>query len=55
MVGKLLKSLCVKRGQEGFSVAHMIMSPDWSELSHRTECDETVIVVKGKLTVTHNG
>lgn len=40
----------VKRGQEGFSVALMIVPPDWSELSHKTECDEILIVVKGKLT-----
>ena len=54
--GKIIEEFMgVKRGQERFSVAHMIMQPDWSEPSHRTEYDEIVIVVKGKLTVTHNG
>ncbi len=43
------------KGQDKFSVAHMIMPPGWSETSHGTEYDEIVIVIKGELTIEQNG
>ena len=50
--GKIIEEFVgAQRGQDRFSVAHMIMPPKWSEPSHGTEFDEIVIVVKGQLTV----
>lgn len=54
--GKIIEEFMgVKRGEERFSVAHMVMPPGWSEVPHETEYDEIVIVIKGNLTVTDTG
>lgn len=54
--GKVIEEFIgTKRGIDKFSVAHMVMPPGWSEPAHATKFDETVIVIKGVLTITQNG
>jgi probable rRNA maturation factor len=54
--GKIIEEfLGGMKGQDRFSVAHMMMPPSWSEESHGTSFDEIVVVIKGELSIIYNG
>jgi mannose-6-phosphate isomerase-like protein (cupin superfamily) len=45
----------VNSGESGVSVAHMVAPGGWVEPAQRPEFDEFTIVLKGSITVEHDG